>query len=149
MTGAICRVTHIDEENPDKLFVLFNDESHYKWVSRHFPLPSDWMEEYTPESARSALKEQVTELAAKGIDLFFQAVDEGDLDTVKELHKYYRIDFDAWKRDGKTALQLACEKNHKDLVEWFINEAQVGLDVNGIQCFRAIHYAVQRWAIFI
>jgi len=143
--GAIGRVTHIDEKDPDRLYVQFNDESLYKWVSRRILLPSVWMEDYAPEQPRPTLKEQVTGLVSKGIDLFFHAVDEGDLDTIKELRKHYRVDFDAWKRDGKTALQLACEKNHKDLVEWFINEAKVGLDVNGIQGFRAIHYAAHRW----
>lgn len=149
MAGTIGRVTHVDEENPDKLFVQFNDVNLYKWVSRLYPLPSDWMEDCTPEQSSPAFEEQVMELIDKGIGLFFHAVDEADLDAIKELHKHYRIDFDAWKRDGMTALQVACKKNHKELAGWLINEAKVGLDVNGIQGFRAIHYAAHRWGNFI
>lgn len=89
--------------------------------------------------------EQVDELISKVVNVFFRAVSEGDLETVKILHdEHHKIKFDAWTDKGMTALQVACEKNHKELVEWLINEAQAGLDVVGIQGFRAIHYAVQR-----
>lgn len=146
--GAIARVTHVCEINPNtRVHVQFNDENLYNWVSSNFPLPSEWMEAYHPDPATPALiSDQVTELVSKGIDLFFHAVDGGDLETIKKLHQHYRIEFDAWKRGGRTALQVACEKNQKELAEWLINEAKVGLNVAGIQGFRAIHYAVQRWS---
>jgi len=147
VADAIGRVTLVGEIDPDKLFVQFNDASLYKWVSRSTPFPSEWMEALNIKPnglLYPTPKEEVSNLVSKGIDLFFQAIDEGDLGAIKELHKRFSIDFDARNRDGMTALQVACEKNYKALARWLVSEAKVSLDLGGIQDFRAIHSAVQR-----
>lgn len=94
------------------------------------------------EPANPALKQVVAEWVSKGMDLFFNAVYEGDLETIKMLHNQHKIEYGARsKAEGMTALQLACEKGYTQLVQWLIDVAEVDLYEPDKS---AIHYAVER-----
>jgi len=131
----------VDKENFETVCVCFNQQDIPKFVGPH-ALPSIWMEPY--KQAQSTPEEEVIELVSKVTALLFNAVDKRDVSTLNLLHKHHRIDFDTWNGDGMTVLQIASEKGLLEVVEWLIDEAKVGLDVAGLNGFRAIHYAVKR-----
>ena len=49
------------------------------------------------------------------------AASRGNLDLVKSIHGR-GIDINAEGEDGKTALMLACEKGHEEIVEYLIEQ---------------------------
>lgn len=142
MKRAVGRVSHVSEENPAKVFVEFIGSASFKVMFLVTPLPSAWME--CCEPVRPDPEAEIMECAAKVASLLFKAVDEGDLRLLKIYNKHSFINFDARNVDGITALQKACEKGHKEIVKWLIDEAKVDLNLAGEGGFRAIHYAVQR-----
>jgi len=143
MVGAVGRVSHVNEDNPEKLYIEFIDETIYGWFFRGKPLPSAWMEHNEPAQLNS--NQKLIDVVTKITKKFFKTVDRGDLQTIKLLHYHHRIDIGgARNANGMTALQLACEKGYKEVINWLIEEAKVGIDVIGTRDFRAIHYAVRR-----
>lgn len=141
MEGAIGRVTGVDEQDPEKLYIHFDNDHIYKWLYKGNPLPSKWMELFAV--AQPAFDRELVELAAKQMALFFNAVKRGDLRTVKLLHKRHGVDVDALDEITKnTALQLASREGFKDLVEWLLDEAQAELEKQGFNGNRALHIAV-------
>ena len=141
MEGAVGRVTGVDEQDPEKLYIHFDNENIYKWLYKGNPLPSKWMELF--DVAQPAFDRELVELAAKQMVLFFNAVKRGDLRTVKLLHKRHGVDIDVLDEvTTNTALQIASREGFKDLVEWLLEEAQAELEKPGYNDFRALHIAV-------
>ncbi len=103
------------------------------------------MEPYDQLIQQPSPKEDFADCIAKLAGLFFKFLGNGDLQSVKELHKHHRIDLDALNCDGMTALQVASVKGHTEVVQWLITEVKVSVNTAGTNGFRAIHYAVQRY----
>jgi len=96
------------------------------------------------EPAELTLEQQILDGVSKAAILFFKAVQEGNLTVVKIHHNHHEFNYnDRINSDGMTALQIACEKGYKNLVEWLIDEAKVDLDLASEKGFRAVHYAVK------
>lgn len=147
MEGAVGRVTGVDEQNPEKLYIQFDNDQIYKWLYKGNPLPSKWMELF--DVAQPAFDRELVELAAKQMALFFNAVKRGDLRTLKLLHKRHGVDVDALDEGTKnTALQLASKAGFKDLVEWLLDEAQAELEKPGFNGCRALHCAVTGYSTY-
>ncbi len=141
MEGALGRVTGVDERDPEKLYIHFDNEDIYKWLSKDNSLPSIWMEPF--ETTQPSLDKELIELAAKLQALFFEAVKRGDLRTAQLLHKRHGVDADALDETTmNTALLVACFEGYKDLVVWLLDEAQVELEKTGYNRHRALHFAV-------
>ena len=51
---------------------------------------------------------------------------------------------DARNPDGRTALHVACQQGHKEIVEWLLFEAGADLKVADKEGRRAVHHAVIR-----
>ena len=114
------------------------------------PLSSTWMEPYCdPTKTAVQHEEYLTECTTKIDSLitsFFNAVDRGDLQLMKMLYTKLRIDLDAlWNRRGMSALQVACERGYKNVVNWLIDIIKVDLNASDAEGLRAIHYAVERY----
>ena len=90
----------------------------------------------------AALEQELHQLASMEINLFFRAVISGHLKIAKVLHNHRGVDTSTQNWEGKTALHIACEKGHKDLVEWLLDQVGVNLEQRDIEGNRAIHYAV-------
>ena len=52
------------------------------------------------------------------------AASRGNIDLVKSIHGR-GIDINAEGEDGKTALMLACEKGHEEIVEYFVQSTKL------------------------
>lgn len=146
MIGAIGRVTNINEDDADQLYVHFNDIGE---LSRLFygaaPLSSAWMELYHQPIQQFSPEEELAECAVKVAALFFKFIESGDLQNAKTLHEHHKIDHDALNGDEMTALQVASNKGYTEVVQWLIGVVKVSVNAAGINGFRAIHYAVQRY----
>jgi hypothetical protein len=146
LIGASGRISHISEENPAQYYVNFDTDGIHKAVFLARPLPSAWMELNQPP--KLTLEQEILDGVSKTAPLFIKAVQEGNLPAVKLLHNHHKFNYNARiNSNGMTALQIACEKGYKDLVEWLLNEANVDLDKAAEKGFRAVHYAVQKYYI--
>lgn len=83
------------------------------------------------------------EAISKNVALFFKAVDRGDLRIAKLLHIRHGVDVDTLNSDGQTALHLASEKGHQEVVEWLLNETKVDIEKPSLNGLCAIHCAVK------
>ena len=129
----------IDQNDPSgKLYIKFDDVEIY---DESVLLPSAWMKAY--ETANSAIDTELLEQASRQVaHFFFKAVDEGNCRAAKLLYSRHGVDPEARKRDGKTALHLACFKGHIDLVKWLLDKARVDMSQVDNRGFSAIHYAI-------
>lgn len=143
LEGAVGRVVRVDPQNPDKLYLQFDNDDIHNWLSKDIPLPSGWMEPF--ETDQPSLDKEFIELEAKQTALFLDAVERGDLRIAKLLHNRHGVDVDASNTNSMTALHLACQLGHKELVKWLLNEVEADLEKQDDKGFRAIHYAANRY----
>jgi len=137
---AVGRVVEIHPEDPLKVYVKFDNDEIHHWLPKSIHFSSSWLEKY--ETNHSDLEAELVEVVLKNVALFFKAVDRGDLRIAKLLHIRHGVDVDTLNTDGETALQLASEKGHKEIVKWLLNETKVDIEKSNLNGFRAIHYAV-------
>jgi len=142
MIGAIGRVTKVDEDNPTKLYIHFDDVEIYQWLSKVKPLPSGWMELFG--STEPAAQKELNEWVEKGLILFFDAIKRGDLRAAKSVHMHHSAVADARNEDGKTALHLACWNGYVDVVKWLLDEVKVNIEEEDEDGYLPIHYAVEK-----
>lgn len=142
LIGSVGRVIGVDERNPaHNVFIRFDDAEIHQWLPSDVSLPSAWMEPF--QTAHPAIDRELLDLYSLEFALFFKAVNEGDLRTVKILYnRQPGVDVEARNSDGKTALHIASRKGYIDLVEWLLNEAKVDVNKPDLKSFRAIHHAV-------
>lgn len=140
----IGRITEVNENDSGRLYVHFDGDEIYHWLSKNEALPSGWME-LVESVTEPAIEKALAELIEKAISLFFNAIDRGDLRTAKLLHLHHTVVTDARNAEGKTALQIACLKGYKDMARWLIDEVKVDVEKPSSKTgFRPIHYAVHR-----
>ena len=138
---AVGRVIEIHPEDPIKVYVQFDNDEIHNWLPKSMPFSSTWLEKY--ETNLPDLEAELVEVVSKNVTLFFKAVDRGDLRIAKLLHIWHGVDVDTLNADGKTALHLACENGHKDIVKWLLNDTKVDIEKPSFNGLRAIHYAVK------
>lgn len=135
----------MNEDDPDRLYVHFDCDEIYHWLSKNEALPSGWME-LVESVTEPAVEKTLAELIEKMVSLFFNAIDRGDLRTAKLLHLHHTVVTGARNADGKTALQIACLKGYNEIVKWLIDEVKVDVEKPSSKTgFRPIHYAVHRY----
>lgn len=132
----------IVESDPEMLYVQLDDDKFYKWLPKDEYLSSKWMELF--ETLQPSVEEELVELISKGVDLFINAVNRGDLRVAKLLLNRAGVDVDARNTDGRTALHVACQQGHKEIIKWLLDVAKADLEVADNDGFRAIHHAVMR-----
>lgn len=142
MEGSIGRVTGIDPIDPDKHYILFDDDDIYQWLPKVKSLPSSWMESY--ETAQPLLDEDLVDWVAKGSILLFNAVDRGDLRIVKLLVLRHGLDVNARNADGMTPLQVACKEGYIEVVQWLLDSAGADMEAADSNGFRAIHHSLNK-----
>lgn len=135
----------VDTEYPSgKLFIQFDNPEIHHWLPKSVSLPSAWMDLIQP--ADPALDEEFLELVSMEVSLFFKAVDRGDLRIAKLIQiRRGIVDFgtaEISSPEGKTALHIASEKGHKDVVQWLLDELKVDVNKPDAKGLRPIHYAV-------
>jgi len=114
----------------------------YEWMPKEKYLPSSWLEHY--ETVQPIIDEQMVELELKVVNLFYDAVYAGDLRSIQLLHAHRWIDLNQWNEDGQTALHLACQEGHQDVVRWITDRKDVDIEMEDNLGYRAIHHAVMR-----
>lgn len=142
LIGAIGRVAEVNENDPSRLYVKFDDNEIYRWLSKRIALPSAWMKPFG--MADLAVEKEIAASIKKTVSLFFNAVDRGDLSNAKIFHLHHTIVADARNANGESALHVACIKGHKDIVEWLIDDVKVDIEKSSKIGHRPIHYAVRQ-----
>ncbi len=89
-------------------------------------------------------KKDLAEWIEKGVSLFFNAVDKGDLSTAKLFNLHHTIVADARNANGESALHVACTHGYKDIAEWLIDDVKVDLEKSSKIGHRPIHYAAYK-----
>jgi len=147
LEGATGRVIRIDAQDHDKLYIHLDNDAIYKWLCKDNPLPSRWM-----ESLRKGdlwIDHNLLDLNKKMTELFFSAVEQGDVRVPKVLLVRHGIDPESRNSAGLSALHVACQNGHLDVVQWLLDEAQVELEKQSSKGLRAIHYAVDKYVLII
>lgn len=139
MEGQVGRVTGIDEQDPTRLCIQFDSIRIYEWLDSHKSLPSTWMDELEP--AQTLMDKELLEVMEKVTTLLIKAASQGELRVAKLLRIWQGLDMDVQNAEGMTMLHIACEKGHKEFVDWLLNEVQVDVEKTDKKGFRAIHYA--------
>lgn len=143
-TGHVIR---IDNKNPNRVFINFDDPTIRKRISKDKSLPTGWMEPFEPP-CKSQLEKEFDDYITKGMRLFFRAVESGNLQVIKNLYSHQKMLINAQNSTGMTVLQVACQKGREDIVQWLLDDAKVNLEEkNKRNGFRAIHYAVKWYTI--
>ena len=132
----------IDESDPEMLYIQLDDDKIHKWLPKDEFISSKWMEPF--ETLQPSVEEELVELISKGVALFINAVNRGDLRVAKLLLKRAGVDMDARNADGRTALHVACQQGYKEIIEWLLDVAKADLEVTDNEGLRAIHHAVIR-----
>jgi hypothetical protein len=138
--GAIGRVIGISPSNCEELLIQFDNQKIYDWMPKDKYLPSSWLENC--ETVQLIIDEQMVELELKVSNLFFDAVFVGALRSIKRLHARHGIDLNRRNTDGQTALHLACQEGHNDVVEWLIDRKEMDPEIEDNLGYHAIHNAV-------
>jgi len=89
------------------------------------------------------LEEELAEMDSRAMLLFLKAVFQGKLDTAKALSSRFQVDLNGRNAGGLTALMLACQQGHDELVQWLL-ECGTHLESVDNLGYRAIHHAVKR-----
>ena len=132
----------IDESDPEMLYIQLDDDKIHKWLPKDEFISSKWMEPF--ETLQPSVEEELVELISKGVALFINAVNRGDLRVAKLLLKRAGVDVDARNADGRTALHVACQQGYKEIIKWLLDVAKADLEVTDNEGLRAIHHAVIR-----
>ena len=132
----------IVESDPEMLYIQLDDDKFYKWLPKDEYLSSKWMEPF--EILQPSVEEELVELISKGVALFINAVNRGDLRFAKLLLNRAGVDVNARNADGRTALHVACQQGHKEIIQWLLDVAKADLEVADNTGLRAIHHAVIR-----
>ena len=138
--GAIGRVIGISSSHSEELLIQFDNQKICEWMPKERFLPSSWLEHY--ETVQPIIDEQIVELELKVVNLFYDAVYAGDLRSVHLLYACYKIDLNRRNADGQTALHLACQEGHQDIVRWLTDQKEVDIEMEDNLGYRAIHHAV-------
>ena len=142
LEGAVGRVTAIDIENPEKIYVLFDEDHIYHWLDKAKSLPSWWFEKH--RTIQPAFDQEIETWIAKGSELFLKAVEIGDLRSAQLLFKKDKSVADAARNaDGKDALHIGCTLGYKDLVRWLVDVVMMDVDKPGHDGLRPIHHTVK------
>ncbi len=137
-------MTDIDDDNPEELYIHFDDPKVYTWISKSDSFSSEWME--LLESTQPSVEKELTEWIEKGFTFFFDAITRGDLRTAKLVHMHHNIVGDARNSDGRTALHIACLKGYKEIVKWLIEEVKADVELpDENDRFFPIHYSVDKY----
>lgn len=142
LEGATGRVIKIDAHDPEKLYIHLDNDAIYKWLCKDNPLPSRWMESL--RKSELWIDNHLVDLNKKLVELFFSAIEKGDVRVPKVLLMRHGVDPESRNSDGLSALHVACQKGHLDVVQWLLDEAQVELERQSSEGLRAIHYAVDK-----
>lgn len=129
-------------ENPEELFIQFDDHTIYNWLGRFSSLSSSYLEAY--QTVQPIVDQELAELDAKALELFIKAVYSGDLRTAKILYNRNGINLEGRNADGQTALHVAIQQGHQEIVQWLLDTVGVDLEKSDNLNRREIHHAVTR-----
>lgn len=100
-------------------------------------------EEYQPPT----VEEELAEMESKAMLLFQKAVFQGNLDSTRALSSRFQVELNGRNAGGLTALMIACQQGHDELVHWLI-ESRTDREIADNLGYRAIHHAVKRYCTF-
>jgi len=129
-------------KNPEEVYVQFDDYKIYDWLGRYSSLSSAYLEAH--QTIQPVIDQELVELDAKAAELFNNAVYAGDLRTAKILYHRYGVNLEGRNADGQTALHVAIQQGHQDIVRWLLDTTWINLEKLDNLNRREIHYAVTR-----
>jgi len=127
---------------PEEVYVQFDDYKIYDWLGRYSSLSSNYLEAFP--TIQPVVDKELVELDALAMALFNKAVYAGDLRTAKILYHRYGVSLDDRNADGMTALHVAIQQGHQDIVQWLLDTAGMNLEKSDNLHRREIHHAVTR-----
>ena len=87
--------------DPERVVVQFDDDNVYNWLDKSRSLPARWMEEF--RTILPAFDTEIGAWIAKRSDLFFKAVQIGDLRSAQLLFNDRLVNGAVRNAEGKTA----------------------------------------------
>ena len=142
LQGAVGRVMGFNPLIPGELFIQFDNHKIYNWMNRSDSLPSSWLEQY--EATQPVLDEELLEFDRKAVLLFNRAVYSGNLRIAKLLFARCGMNVVGQNADGLTAVQIACQQNHPEMVQWLLTTIGIDKGKSDTLGQREIHHAVMR-----
>jgi len=129
-------------ENPEEVYLQFDDLMIYDLLGRYSSISSAYLEAH--ETTQPTIDEELADLDFKAMELFNKAVYAGDLRSAKILYHRYGVNLAGRNADGQTALHVAIQQGHQDIAQWLLDTAGINLDQSDNLNRREIHHAVNR-----
>ena len=117
-------------KNAEEVYIQFDNYKIYFWLGRYSSLSSSYLEAY--QTIQPVVDKDLVELDAKAVELFSKAVNAGDLRTAKILYYRYGVSLESRNAYGQTALHVAIQKGHQDIVQWLLDSVEIDLETRTI-----------------